>query len=192
MNKPFQGFKPSMSVERFWRLVDNYNQPIVAGLTDELILAICWEETFFTNKAQVGGSAIGFGQTEPAELNRMNQAGYIKVNMAAMWLEDVAISAVVQMLGYYVKLYPNRRDALKAYAGYNFRKTKEWHDNRNGIMDGWEACETALKAISAGGIPDFKDSGVQDKILQALNLSRGFSPDREIDGTTFRKILFPS
>ncbi|HXI30036.1 MAG TPA: hypothetical protein VNG89_16475, partial [Vicinamibacterales bacterium] len=37
----------------------------------QLLMAIFWEEGFFTNKKQLKGSAIGFGQAEPAELPKL-------------------------------------------------------------------------------------------------------------------------
>src|SRR5262249_20674117 len=37
----------------------------------QLLMAIFWEEGFFTNKRQARGSAIGFGQAEPAELPKL-------------------------------------------------------------------------------------------------------------------------
>src|SRR5262249_59281273 len=37
----------------------------------QLLMAIFWEEGFFTNKRQAGGSAIGFGQAEPAEIPKL-------------------------------------------------------------------------------------------------------------------------
>ena len=35
------------------------NQPDHPAVTDELMMAICWEETFFNNVRQDGGTAIG-------------------------------------------------------------------------------------------------------------------------------------
>jgi hypothetical protein len=41
-----------------------------SAVTGELIMAICWEETFFNNVRQERGTAIGFGQMEPADMKR--------------------------------------------------------------------------------------------------------------------------
>jgi hypothetical protein len=35
--------------------------------TDELIVGICWEETYFNNIKQDKGTAMGFGQVEPSD-----------------------------------------------------------------------------------------------------------------------------
>src|SRR5262245_40660999 len=48
-------------------------QPLQDLFTDFLIMAICWEESMFNNKKQDGsGTAVGFGQTEPGELWKLD------------------------------------------------------------------------------------------------------------------------
>lgn len=188
-SKPFQGFPPGNSVAYMWRLITLYNAGTHSGLTSELLLAICWEETLFTNRHQESGSAIGFGQTEPAELRRMVGDGSIKVDLNGMFLDDMAISAMIQMLDFYMRRWANRREALKAYAGYNFRNTPEWHANRNRIMDGWEASEAQLQALAP---MDFGDDFTQRKIIEGLQKARTFDPDKVIlRGHTYRELLFP-
>jgi hypothetical protein len=44
--------------------------------TDELILAICWEETLFNNvRQEAPGTAVGFGQNEPSEFWTLKSDG---------------------------------------------------------------------------------------------------------------------
>jgi len=56
----------------------NQNADVIAPtpLTNETMLSIFWEETFFNNILQTGaGHAVGFGQTEPAEFYRFDANG---------------------------------------------------------------------------------------------------------------------
>jgi hypothetical protein len=109
--------------------------------TDELLLAICWEETFFNNVYQRGGgTAIGFGQTEPGEFPKLKsdeaiQKGYyvqglpdpvytrnskgkvIKAASPRPLTDRESIQAQSAMLCHLYLRGLNRRDALEAYGG---------------------------------------------------------------------------
>lgn len=167
-------------------LICPHNMKTAASLTNELALAICWEEGQFRNGSQFSvGTALGFGQTEPAELQRLISAGAISIDMAKVRSFDdhEAIEAMLQMLDYYIGRFPNsRRQALKAYAGYDFKKTQAWHDNRNKIMDDWEACEAALMAIN-----NYQVDG--DLTMKALAKARPFNPEQVISGLRYRDWL---
>lgn len=66
--------KPGCSFEYIWGLVQKNNGIIApTAFTPELMIAIFWEESLFNNTAQVGsGTAVGYGQVEPAEFYRFN------------------------------------------------------------------------------------------------------------------------
>jgi hypothetical protein len=60
--------KPGQSYLGMYHLiVTNRVQMYKEVFSPELIIGICWEETFFNNIKQEQGTAVGFGQTEPAE-----------------------------------------------------------------------------------------------------------------------------
>jgi hypothetical protein len=58
--------QPGKSYEDVWDLIYR-NLPANSPFSLELIMAICWEESLFNNIEQIGGTAWGFGQVEPAE-----------------------------------------------------------------------------------------------------------------------------
>jgi hypothetical protein len=74
-------------------IVINRIQMFKDVFTPELILGICWEETFFNNVKQTVGTAVGFGQTEPSNF----------------WILE---SADARANGYFVSGLP-RRQTLK-------------------------------------------------------------------------------
>jgi len=45
-------------------LVNIFHTEQTVVFPKELILAICWEESFFQNISQLGGPAVGYGQLE--------------------------------------------------------------------------------------------------------------------------------
>ena len=45
-------------------LVNQFHTEQLAAFPRELILGICWEESFFQNIPQLGGPAVGYGQLE--------------------------------------------------------------------------------------------------------------------------------
>jgi hypothetical protein len=67
---------PGMSYWDMYRLiVINRIQMFKDVFTPELILGICWEETFFNNVKQTVGTAVGFGQTEPSNFWILESVG---------------------------------------------------------------------------------------------------------------------
>ncbi|MFA5122630.1 hypothetical protein [Zavarzinia sp.] len=73
-----------------------------AGLA--LLLSIFWEESLFNNIAQTGsGTAVGFGQVEPAEMYKFDAAN---VDSADAGMREAVKSA--QMNGYLVYNLPKR------------------------------------------------------------------------------------
>lgn len=197
MANPYRGGTPGRDMTYMDCLVQWHNMTTAASCTHELVLAICWEEGLFNNGSQVGGSAIGFGQTEPAELQRVNKKGAISVDVDAVRRgdDDEGMEAVCQLLDYYIRSFGGiRSTALRAYAGYNytgfdrkqFPTTEDWHKNRQGIINGWEKCEAALQAIPAYELDPVGT-------MAALAKARGFTPTAQAgDGRTYRKILFPT
>jgi hypothetical protein len=66
--------KPGKSYEEMWELI-YANLPANSPFSLELVMAIAWEESLFNNQEQVGGTAWGFGQVEPAEYYKLQGAG---------------------------------------------------------------------------------------------------------------------
>ncbi|MBL8229074.1 MAG: hypothetical protein JNL98_11375 [Bryobacterales bacterium] len=69
-----RAFQPGCSFAYIWDLVQKNNGIIApTPFTPELMIAIFWEESLFNNIAQVDtGTAVGYGQVEPAEFYRFN------------------------------------------------------------------------------------------------------------------------
>jgi hypothetical protein len=162
------------------KLVYDNNWQMYDVFTDELLLAIFWEETQFNNMPQVQGTAVGFGQLEPAELWTLKKYG-IHTN-AKNILNDPAHS--VKVTTYYLRhLYESqkatpktRAEALKRYAGWYFDHAT-W---RLKVIAGWEACERALKGIKGGWSSD------PQAVLAALSLARGIDKsDAKVRGALF-------
>ncbi len=173
--------QPGYSFEAMAKLVFDNNWQLYDVFSDELLLAIFWEETQFNNIPQVKGTAVGFGQLEPAELWTLKKYG-ISTN-AKNILNDPAHS--VEVTTYYLRhLYESqkarpqtRAEALKRYAGYYYDRAG-W---RLKIIAGWEACERGLKAVRGGW------SDNPEAVMNALSLARGF----EKSDPGMRKSLFP-
>jgi hypothetical protein len=110
--------------------------------TAELILGICWEETFFNNISQTTGTAVGFGQTEPSNFWMLETAnaranGYFVPGLPHRQTIKKGKSQITTLLGsltdeqsvqvisaWLCHLYLNaKRDVsatLKNYAGMSF------------------------------------------------------------------------
>ena len=63
-----------LSFDTMVDLVDQYHLDYWQIFPDELILAIFWEESTFTNARQIGWKhgAVGFGQVEPSTVTLAN------------------------------------------------------------------------------------------------------------------------
>lgn len=197
MANSYRGYTPGRDMTYMDCLVQKHNMTTALSCTHELVLAICWEEGLFNNGSQVGGTAIGFGQTEPAELKRVKGKGAIDVDVDAVRRgdDDEGMKAICQLLDYYITSFGGlRMKALRGYAGYGYTKfdrkkfptEDDWHKNRQGIIDGWEACEAALQAIPAYELNPAAT-------MAALAKARPFIPTAKTgDGRTYQKVLFPN
>lgn len=86
--------KPGQSYLGMYHLIaSNRVQMYKEVFSPELIIGICWEETFFNNIKQEVGTGVGFGQTEPAEFWKLEN--------------DVA-----RARGYYVSGLPRRNTII--------------------------------------------------------------------------------
>jgi hypothetical protein len=124
--------------------------------TNETMLSIFWEETFFNNILQTGaGNAVGFGQTEPAEfyrfdangsLSQMAKAkGYLVYNLPRRngkvllgTLDDltavrVACAFIRDLFERGVK---SKQAILNAYAGVGFKGVQPAHLAKAGGREG--------------------------------------------------------
>jgi len=158
-------------------------------VTDQLLIAIFWEESLFNNIKQPGGTAIGFGQIEPSELKRMNASGDIHVDVGGVLSDpEASVNATAQVLeALFSKL--GKPAGLRGYAGYGFKNDASWKAARQAIINGWTSCEQALLNISSN-ILDAGDD--PDAVIAALRKSRPFGPDAPTsNGVTWRDALFP-
>jgi Transglycosylase SLT domain len=158
-------------------------------ITDQLLMAIFWEESLFNNIKQIGGSAIGFGQMEPTELKRMNGAGNIQVDVSRILADPAtSVDATAQMLDALAwKL--GKTEALRGYAGYYFKKDAAFRARRQLIITGWLSCENGLLEISQN-VLDLVDA--PDATIEALKKARPFNPGSPASpGRTWGQILFP-
>jgi hypothetical protein len=129
-------------------MIDDYRVTMPDEVfTTELILAICWEETFFTNLKQSSGTAVGFAQVEPSEFSKLETAeagakGYRVTGLPPRRTKDVNGTEVVFLDGtltdqqsiqvtsallyhYYFAKNQNQEAALEAYAGVGFSRQIE-------------------------------------------------------------------
>lgn len=161
--------------------------------TPELLMAIFWEESLFTNVRQKGGgTAIGFGQVEPAEMgkvttDRAKELGYYVAGVSTSTRElDDALSVTVPSC-YLLHLFhassaptvAERVDfALKAYAGYWYEGpsplTKE---QRLAIIGGWRRCESMLSELpfTPASARGEASAQMEDAYMEALRHARPFS-----------------
>jgi hypothetical protein len=95
--------QPGCSFDYLWNLVLKNNVMIApTPFSPELMMAIFWEESLFNNTAQVGsGTAVGYGQVEPAEFYRFDAK---KLNSPSPAMKAMAQS--VQAKGYLVHNLP--------------------------------------------------------------------------------------
>jgi hypothetical protein len=182
----------------------------------QLLMAIFWEETFFTNRKQVGGgTGIGFGQTEPAELpklttQRARDKGYELpgVSAATRELDEArAVAAPSCLLLHLFHAAPPTattpearvRFALEGYGGVHFKgKSSLTREDRLRIIANWRKCEEKLKALpfSIYTVVNFAGNltELSERYMDALHLAKPFV--RNFQFTTpppvkVRDILFP-
>jgi hypothetical protein len=168
-------------------------------LTNETMLSIFWEETFFNNILQTGaGNAVGFGQTEPAEFYRFDANGSLsqlaKANGYLVYnlprrngktllgvLDDyTAVRVACAMVrDHYERGVKSKHAIQNAYGGVGFKGAQPAHlaktGGREAIIQGMLDCESALLNATK-----------PDEIMSALKKARAFDQDDQ-----FRSILFP-
>lgn len=170
---------PGFSFQDMSVLTYEWNWALYHVFTDELLMAIFWEETQFNNIPQVKGSAVGLGQIEPSELPKLKKYGITTDRKSILNNPGHAVECTAYFLQH---LYESQKSpaskyvALKRYAGYYYDYA-QW---RLKIVDGWIACEKALAALPT---PAWNHP---EQVLSALSKSRAFSKtDAGIRGALF-------
>ena len=121
----------------------------------ELILAICWEESFFQNIPQVGGPAVGYGQLEKDGRRIANQ--HLTGNLsnfsegaftapAILSSQQTSIRAISHSLAGLFDSLGSQAAALSGYAGVLQRPANAV------IPPRWTACERALQNVLSPGV----------------------------------------
>jgi len=152
-------------------LVDRFHTEQIQAFSKELILAICWEESFFQNIAQFGGGpAVGYGQLEVDGRRIANQhltsnpgAGEGAFNRGAILASrDTSILAISHCLaGLFERLNNSQNAALSGYAGALQRPANAPIPSR------WKDCATALQSVLAGGPTTFNPIAFEDALRKA-------------------------
>jgi hypothetical protein len=197
-----------MSYEDMTELIYAAKPPVAQAFSNELLMSIFWEESFFNNVEQSGGTAWGFGQVEPAEMYRCEnddarRYGYFvqglpprnyvrnadgKVTSVRLMgrltpEQSVKVTAGVLCSLQYTQHY-GVEECLRGYAGvqYSGDDTPEHlktAGQRLAVIAGWRACERALQGGWDGDFPTF--------VKNALYKSRQF----ELKDKRFDDALFP-
>jgi hypothetical protein len=208
--------KPSCSFDYIWGLIQkNKNILTTTGISPGVVIAIFWEETLFNNIFQTApGTAVGYGQTEPAEFYRFNANNLNSRNKA---FADLAKNA--QAKGYLVSGLPRviynpdgrvtcggalSDDQSVQVALAMIRDLRERGKDPQTILNSYAGVgfkgEQAAHLARPGGreaiIQGWRDCETKlekavpaddhDGILQALKLARPFNQD-----DVFRAALFP-
>ena len=125
----------------------------------ELILAICWEESFFQNIQQLGGPAVGYGQLEKDGRRIANQ--HFTGNLsdfsegaftapAILSSQQTSVRAISHCLAGLFDRLGSQAAALDGYAGVRQRPANA------AIPPRWKACERDLQnVLSTGAALDF-------------------------------------
>ena len=141
----------------------------------ELVLAICWEETFFQNIPQQGGPAVGYGQLEGSGRRIASQhltgnpnAGEGVFNRGAILASrEVSIQAVSHCLaGLYERLGKNQMAALNGFAGVNQRPANAPIPGR------WLACASTLRNLLSAGLMSVNMIAVEDALRKAKTFEK--------------------
>jgi hypothetical protein len=150
---------------QMWDLIAKYRwRETPAMFTNELMMAICWEESTFMNIWQEGkngarGPAKGFGQLEPSAFSAINTKFKLKKSVAELQALTDADAFAVSFIGRALHtLHDNmraekpdqipdpeklkRRVLLYGYGGYAYDHAA-W---RIEAINGWYACERTLLA----------------------------------------------
>lgn len=142
------------SVARMIGLVVTQHYFLLGVFPHELVLAICWEESFWQNIPQYGGGpAVGYGQLERGGRIKAWQfawGDYTSFEEGAFKRDAILASREMSMLGTsyclcglysHPQLKHEQRAALDAYAGSLYRP-----ENRT-CPDKWLACAEALRGL---------------------------------------------
>ena len=165
----------------------------------ELLIAICWEESFFNNQEQEGaGTAWGFGQVEPSEYYKIEteqakKHGYYvatlpkraKVGDKTILLGSLTDNQSVQVVSAalrhnYVSRKQEKQDALNVYGGVYWKgKSDKTPEERKKTIQRWLDCEKHLQFFHQGHDPN--------EIIKGLHMAKNFKDSEAV----FRPILFP-
>ena len=156
-------------------LVNTFHTEQTLIFSKELILAICWEESFFQNISQLGGPAVGYGQLEVSGRRIANQhftgnlgAGEGVFNRGAILASrETSIRAISHCLAaLFERLNQSQTAALNAYAGVSQR-------SQNAPIPGrWKQCATDLQNVLAGGPTTFNPVAFEDALRKAREFER--------------------
>jgi len=154
-------------------LVNTFHTEQVQTFPKELILAICWEESFFQNIPQQGGPAVGYGQLEVSGRRIANQhltgnpvAGEGVFNSAnVLSSRDRSINCVSHCLAGLFERLGSQSAALNGYAGVKQRPA-------NAPIPGkWKDCAEALQGVLASGTA-FNPIAFEDALRKARDFER--------------------
>ncbi|HMF95356.1 MAG TPA: hypothetical protein VKE96_13710 [Vicinamibacterales bacterium] len=193
---------PGRTFEEMVHLVTLHNLATARNLiTDGLLLAIFWEETIFNNVFQTKGTAVGFGQVEPASfasiasykigLPPTRKVG--KKTFSTKPLTDVqAVKASSAVLDDLFKKGKSLKFALDGYAGLEYAKEHpEEHPTypeRIQTIARWKTCGPELDDIlSRWHSSTYARVDKEREVLGALGQSRGFKSKF----ADFQFVLFP-
>jgi hypothetical protein len=152
-----------LSFDKMADLVNQHHWDHCEVLPDELILAIFWEESTFTNARQIGWKqgAVGFGQVEPSTVTLANLWAQRDYPGDCNWTPNdiltsdrMAVQITSRVLSRYYEALGTVHSALNAYAG----------SSNLDIPPRWCKCRDALLAMS-----DYSD---HDAVKAALKLAK--------------------
>jgi hypothetical protein len=152
-----------LTFDKMADLVNRYHWDYWQIFPDELILAIFWEESTFTNARQIGWKqgAVGFGQVEPSTVTLANLWAQRDYPDDCHWTpggiltsERLAVQITSRVLARYYEALGSKHNALNAYAG----------TSNADIPPRWIKCQNALAAMS-----DYSDTKA---VVAALKLAK--------------------
>jgi hypothetical protein len=164
-------------------LVREYHTEFTEDVSPELLLAIFWEESKFSNVPQKGGGpAVGYGQVEKQTLWLINQFFSTELMIPMNWnaaevlgSDEKAVRVsprAIHMLRWKDlktgkrRTSPDTQDAaLKRYGGVGEANAGLSTSTQLGIIAGWKACERKLREM-AGNYTDGR------RLREALSLAR--------------------
>jgi hypothetical protein len=196
------------------------NHRTLSPFTPQMLMAIFWEETFFTNRRQfAGGRGVGFGQVEHQNLFWLGQQraidfGYFVpgVNSTTTSVDDDRAVQIADCYLLHLWFDPGAAAASDAkqwvYEGYAGVRAAQGTPlspaQRRAIIINWKACETDLLALPFTEFSIVNYAGtiqsLEDAIIAALQKAKPFDDKnpivtRMVNGSpqqfTFRQLLFP-